>query len=79
MGKTEILAILLAMAGFVVWMLDVQQTIHEALRDDLEWRLQLESTVDEHHRVLCVRQPAPGHLDCGPSRQMGLQPLAVPR
>ena len=64
MGRTDLLALLLAGAALVGWMLNLQSNIHEAFQRDLEWRLQLESEVEEHHRALCTYQSHTGHLGC---------------
>ena len=77
MRKTLIVMIVLLVTGasFVAWMLTLQsavhddyrrisEEVHELLLRDLEWRLMLESEVDEHHRALCTYQSHTGHLGC---------------
>ena len=75
MGRNDLLALLLAGAALVGWMLSVQSSVHqdyreiservhETLRNDLEWKLLIESEVDEHHRALCTYQSHTGHLGC---------------
>ena len=64
MGKGDLLALLLAGAALVGWMLNLQSNIHEAFRTDLEWKLRLEGEVDEHHRALCTYQSHTGHMGC---------------
>lgn len=70
-----ILAVAGAVAGFVVWMLALQKSVHDdyreiqrqvnqVLRTDAIEKAAIRAELDEHHRWLCTYRAHAGHLGC---------------